>query len=217
MKPTKLKILEAALQLFNKNGIVNVRLQHIADEAFISVGNLAYHYPNKEAIAMALYNALAEQQEELMKEYRVVPLFENIDLLITQTYHLQQKYLFFYLDTLEILRAYPSVAEVHRQKIALQINQLQNMITFNVARGALTFVHEDNNAEQLAHQLWKAIDFTLTQEMIYQAALPSMKAFKQAIWTLLYPYFTQMGQLEYQQMLQHPYDFFFGNKEQPPI
>jgi hypothetical protein len=152
-----------------------------------------------------------------MKEYRVVPLFENIDLLITQTYHLQQKYLFFYLDTLEILRAYPSVAEVHRQKIALQINQLQNMITFNVARGALTFVHEDNNAEQLAHQLWKAIDFTLTQEMIYQAALPSMKAFKQAIWTLLYPYFTQMGQLEYQQMLQHPYDFFFGNKEQPPI
>ncbi|MEL7123903.1 MAG: TetR/AcrR family transcriptional regulator, partial [Bacteroidota bacterium] len=50
MKSTKQKILDAALKLFNQDGIVNVRLQHIADEAFVSVGNLAYHYSNKESI-----------------------------------------------------------------------------------------------------------------------------------------------------------------------
>lgn len=36
-KDTKRKILHASLQLFNENGIVNVRLQQIADETGISV------------------------------------------------------------------------------------------------------------------------------------------------------------------------------------
>ena len=54
MKDTKRRILDAALDLFNENGLVNVRLQHIADQAQMSVGNLAYHYANKEAIVTAL-------------------------------------------------------------------------------------------------------------------------------------------------------------------
>ena len=57
MAKTKQKIILSALQLFNENGIANVRLQHIADEAFISIGNLAYHYKNKEAIVKASNNA----------------------------------------------------------------------------------------------------------------------------------------------------------------
>jgi len=46
LNKTKKKIIVAALKLFNQNGLVNVRLQHIADEAFISIGNMAYHYHN---------------------------------------------------------------------------------------------------------------------------------------------------------------------------
>jgi AcrR family transcriptional regulator len=38
---TKQRIIEAAISLFNTNGIANVRLIQIADEAGISVGNLA--------------------------------------------------------------------------------------------------------------------------------------------------------------------------------
>ena len=43
---TKQKILDTSLELFNKNGISNVRLQQIADETGISLGNLAYHFNN---------------------------------------------------------------------------------------------------------------------------------------------------------------------------
>ncbi|MEZ4931347.1 MAG: TetR/AcrR family transcriptional regulator [Saprospiraceae bacterium] len=124
MKSTKQNILESALKLFNQNGFVNVRLQHIADEAFISVGNLAYHFPNKEAILIAVYDELTGQQKELLAEYRVVPLFDNLDRLIRRTYQLQQLYVFFYLDTLEIVRAYPSVKTAHQQHIDSQISQL---------------------------------------------------------------------------------------------
>ena len=41
---TKQKIVHASIKLFNENGVANVRLQQIADEIGISVGNLAYHF-----------------------------------------------------------------------------------------------------------------------------------------------------------------------------
>lgn len=116
MKDTKDKILAAALKLFNRDGIVNVRLQHIADEAFISIGNLAYHFSNKEAIVQELYHTLTREQEELLKEYRVVPLFEYLHRLVHRTYLLQIKYLFFYIDTLEITRAYPLIGQLQVQR-----------------------------------------------------------------------------------------------------
>ena len=54
MAGTKQKILNSSINLFNKKGLVNVRLQQIADESGISVGNLAYHYYSKKAIIQAI-------------------------------------------------------------------------------------------------------------------------------------------------------------------
>ena len=54
MKATKQKIIQSAIELFNEKGLTNVRLQHIADKAGRSVGNLAYHFPNKRAIIQVI-------------------------------------------------------------------------------------------------------------------------------------------------------------------
>ena len=62
MKHTKPYILARSLKLFNKNGFVNVRLQHIADDCKISVGHLAYHFNHKDSIIEDLYDELKEQQ-----------------------------------------------------------------------------------------------------------------------------------------------------------
>ncbi|MBX2877260.1 MAG: TetR/AcrR family transcriptional regulator [Saprospiraceae bacterium] len=209
MSSTKQKILTAALKLFNEDGIVNVRLQHIADEAFISVGNLAYHYKNKEAILLALYEELAKKQDQLLAEYRIVPLFDNIDRLIHHTFQLQQAYIFFYLDTLEIVRAYPSIGETHQKRIDSQIAQLKVIIDFNVSRGALMEEPRPGVFEQLAEQIWMTIDLWLIQYAIRSNATPEAQAYRKAVWTLFIPYFTDMGRLEYGQMLQMPYDFYF--------
>lgn len=209
MKSTKQNILESALKLFNQNGFVNVRLQHIADEAFISVGNLAYHFPNKEAILTAVYDELTGQQKELLAEYRVVPLFDNLDRLIRRTYQLQQLYVFFYLDTLEIVRAYPSVKTAHQQHIASQISQLKTILDFNAARGALVAEPMEGVFDQLASQIWMTMDFWLAQQSVKSDDNAEEKDYQRAVWNLLIPYFTDMGKREYEQMLQMPYDFFF--------
>ncbi|MEM1318869.1 MAG: TetR/AcrR family transcriptional regulator [Bacteroidota bacterium] len=209
MKSTKQKILQAALKRFNEGGIVNIRLQHIADEAFVSVGNLAYHYYNKAAIAKALYEELTKQQRSLLAQYRIVPLFDNIDRLIRQTFQLQQQYVFFYLDTLEILRAYPEIGVAHRKHIDSQIAQLRTILDFNSARGALVPEPIEGAFERLALQIWMTMDYWLNQQSVREEKAAEEEAYRQAVWSLLLPYFTQMGRQEYEQMLERPYDFFF--------
>ena len=205
MQGTKKKILDAALKLFNEMGLVNVRLQHIADEAFVSVGNLAYHYPNKEAIVEALYQVLTKKQRELLAEYRVVPLFDNIEMLIRHTYRLQQQYVFFYLDTLEILRAYPAIGETHQQHISSQVAQLKTILDFNASRGALEPEPSASFFENLAVQIWMTMDMWLTQEAVRTGSTPDEEAYRNAIWNLLIPCFTHMGRLEFSQIHQLPY------------
>ena len=109
MKHTKDSILGHSLKLFNRHGFVNVRLQHIADAGSISVGHLAYHFKNKDSIIEALYDQLKKQQEVLLYDFRTADLFENINQQLQSIFQLQKKYLFFYLDTLEVLRAYPII------------------------------------------------------------------------------------------------------------
>jgi AcrR family transcriptional regulator len=209
MKSTKEKILTSALVLFNRDGIVNVRLQHIADEAFVSVGNLAYHYHNKEAILLALYNELTKKQKELLAEYRIVPLFDNLDRLICHTFQLQQQYIFFYLDTLEIVRAYPSISEAHQQHISSQISQLKFILDFNVSRGALVAESMEGVYEKMALQIWMTMDFWRTQHLVRTNKASDEQDYRMAVWNLLIPSFTDMGKREYEQMLQMPYDFYF--------
>ena len=199
----------AALKLFNQNGVVNVRLQHISDEAVVSVGNIAYHFKNKEAILSALYKSLTEKQKHLLAEYRIVPLFDNINRLIHHTFELQQEYIFFYLDTLEILRAYPSIGERHQQHINSQVSQLKAILDFNVARGALIKEPMEGVFDQLALQIWMTMDFWLTQQSVRNTQPPDGQHYRKAVWNLFIPFFTDMGKREYQQMLQMPYDFFF--------
>lgn len=209
MPKNKDKILLAALKLFNQDGLVNVRLQHIADEAVVSVGNLAYHFKNKEALLEAVYQALTQEQQTLLAEYRIVPLFDNIDRLIRHTFQLQQRYIFFYQDTLEIMRAYPTLREAHRQHIQSQIGQLKVLLDFNVARGALQSEPQDGAYENLATQIWMTMDLWLTQHRIRSAEPPSPEQYRKAVWNLFLPLFTEMGKREYEQMLQMPYDFYY--------
>jgi AcrR family transcriptional regulator len=199
LKPTKQYIAEKALALFNDKGFVNVRLQHIADAAFVSVGHLAYHFRNKDAITLQLYDALKTGQELLLNEYRVVPLFEDMNRYLTATFQLQTKYIFFYLDTLEIIRAYPAIKIKHNLHIQWQQAQLQLMLDFNMARGAMVSL----GAEQVKHTAWQLRALMDTWRYIRSTETDmedTEQYFLTDMWGLLKPLFTDMGNREYQQI-----------------
>lgn len=206
---TKEKILAAALKCFNADGMVNVRLQHIADEAGKSVGNLAYHFPSKQAIVLGLYKKLEAEQVELLREFRIVPLFNNIDRLLETVFQHQQGYRFFYLDTLEVTRAYPEVQAEYQQHIETEVQQWLQIIEFNTSRGVMAPEPRPGFHQHLALQLWATSTHYMAQEVVRSGTLPGLENYKTAVWNLLVPLFTKLGQQEYEQMLQSPYDLFF--------
>lgn len=195
------KIIRASLDLFNRFGFVNVRLQHISDESIVSLGNIAYHFKNKEAIVLHLYQLLEEKQKALLAQHRVLPLFEYIDDIFEQSYALQSEFIFFYQDTLEIMRTYPQIADMHRQHISYQVQQLVLMLDFNVARGALLDSCIGDSRKKLANNLWAHMDFWRTMQAVRGFDEHETDAYQASVWSLLMPHFTTMGLQEYRQML----------------
>ena len=61
MTGTKTRILDTALDLFNRHGERNVTTNHIAEALGISPGNLYYHFRNKTAIVAALFQRYRQQ------------------------------------------------------------------------------------------------------------------------------------------------------------
>lgn len=196
MKHTKAHLLDSALQLFNKNGFVNVRLQHVADAGCVSVGHLAYHFMDKKCIVEALYEQLKQAQEVALYEFRMAHLFEDIDRQLRAIFHCQQQYLFFYLDTLEVLRAYPSIKRKHQQHIAWQVEQIEWMFQFNVDHNTFQPPTRKGQYEQLAGLFWMIMDNWMYAGKIKGAEHLSEDFFVTDLWSLMVPYLTAEAQQE---------------------
>lgn len=202
MKHTKESILNHSLKLFNGYGFVNVRLQHIADAGSISVGHLAYHFKNKDAIIETLYDQLKEQQEILLYDFRTAHLFEDIDKQLQLLFRLHQKYLFFYLDTLEVLRAYLTIKEKHQQHITWQLQQIEWMFEFNIFRGSFKGPLQDGQYKKSAWLCWITVENWMHARLISGLDYLDEAAFLQDVWNLLRPYFTEQGEQEYELLCQ---------------
>ncbi len=188
--------------------MVNVRLQHIADEAFISIGNLAYHYSNKESIVCAIYRELVNKQKDVLREYLLVPLFENMNRIFARTFILQRENIFFYLDTLEIIRAYSTIQKTSQQHIKWQIEQWRAIIDFNVSRGSFAGPQEPLLQMVLAKQIWMIGNLWFLQQKVHGASVDDIDGYISEQWALFQPYFSNTGKLEFRQMHDDPYGFY---------
>ncbi|MEM7658774.1 MAG: TetR/AcrR family transcriptional regulator [Bacteroidota bacterium] len=200
MHKTKEKILNVSLRLFNESGFPNVRLQHLADGAGISVGNLAYHYPNKESILQALHAQLTQEQRALMAEFRIVPLFEYWERQMQRSFDLFCAYAFFYQDTLELIRAYPAIQEAHQKQVQWQIKQNRMSLAFNVSRGALEKEAAAGQYESLAVHVWMTSESWLLRQQILGKKPDQYFPFREALWQLIRPFFTEIGRKEFEQL-----------------
>lgn len=198
--PTKQKILQAAIRCFNRDGIANVRLQHIADEAGLSLGNMTYHYRNKETLVKAVWEQLVQMQEQLLAEFRVLPLFQDIERLITHLFKLQQEYRFFYVDMLEVMRAFPQIQAAQRQHISWQIRQMEMALQFNQSRGALRQAGSVPELQLLARQFWMTADLWMCRQQTEGGPDTEYVPFRQMLWALFVPWFTDMGSREFEQL-----------------
>lgn len=178
MMSTKERILEAALKLFNESNTQAATTNHIAKEAGISVGNLHYHYKNREAIICELYK---QKQALLLRDPKTQPMsIEDLHYHYNEIFEVSWKYRFFQRELLFLLsrnadlkKRYVEDNQAHRVRI---IEHMKHLNAEGMIEIKLDNIYE-NIADSIlmSSQFWIAfletLGRTVTQESLRQGVL----------------------------------------------
>jgi len=191
---TKQKIIDASLQLFNQYGISNVRLQQIADETGISVGNLAYHFSNKEAITESLIASVMQALEELLKQYGKYPPLKDLDFFFKEYYSLCEKYRFFNYDILEVKRNFPGFFQLLQplyNKIKLQIERRLELCLQQ------RFLQKETDIKKMTANVWLMLFFMPAEMQLNGKNDVTEEQYRRRLWDYVSVYFVAKGINEY--------------------
>lgn len=198
---TKQRIIEAAISLFNTNGIANVRLTQISDEVGISVGNLAYHYKNKEAIVEAVYAQLIEEFAEVLSEYLTDSSLLDFDKQISSYYAFFKHNRFYLFNIFEIERSYPTIHSRWQRYISKMIVQLRKRLDYLVDSGSMEKEKADGDFDLFAQLIWITITFWIPQQVI-RGKTHRHEMYRKAVWALIVPQLTSKGKEEYDLLIR---------------
>lgn len=198
---TKSKIINSAIMLFNQHGLANVRLQMIADESGISIGNLVYHFKNKEAIVESSILSLQEEFSAILSTFRQRNDFLDFDLQLDKFYFFIKSNPYFFFDAIDIKRNFPQVPLFKKGCPSKLLYQIENRFNYNVQKGLLNKEVVKGFYEELAHSIWGYIAFFVPQNFILKQSTPSLVAFKKHIWMQFIPHLTEKGKEEFSFLL----------------
>lgn len=196
---TKQRILEASLQLFNENGISNVRLQQIADEAGISVGNLAYHYNNKEAITESLITNVITSLQDLLRHYGKYSSLIDIDFFFKEFYELSLHHQFFNFDIFEIKRNFPALYDLVQplfNKVRLQLERHLDLCLQQ------RLLQKGVNIKIIASNAWLLLFFMPVEGRLNGKNVISENLYRQRLWEYIKLFFTEKGNAEYSSAIE---------------
>ncbi len=119
---TRDAIVEAALDLFNKDTVAAVSTNHIAREIGISPGNLYYHYRNKEEIVRAVFDRMVGDWDTVWQlPPGRAPTASDLARTLERTFELHWRYRFFQRELLALLTRDPQLRDryraVYRQRL----------------------------------------------------------------------------------------------------
>jgi AcrR family transcriptional regulator len=197
---TKQKILNASLALFNEYGISNVRLQQIADETGISVGNLAYHFANKEAITRNLIAGVTASLQDLLKQYGKYASLHDLNFFFREFYRICAQYPFFNVDILEIKRNYPESYESAQplfNKVRLQLERRFDLCLQQ------RLMQSGVNLKNMVSSLWILMFFTPAESQVNgRKNANAENLYLRRLWNYILPYFTAKGTDEYSSSIE---------------
>ena len=201
---TKAKILDASINLFNETGLSSVRLQQIADEVGISVGNLAYHYKNKELIIEQVYQQAFSHFKQLLSHFLRAPSLQDFDDQLSAYFSFFQSYRFCFSEIAELERINPKLAQewnAYLQKLMLQMRQ---RLDFNVRKGLLVPEPDKGIYDLVANNIWLTCIFWEPKQRVLKKSASEVD-FKKAIWSQLSIYLSPGGRAEFSKLSSKKY------------
>lgn len=136
---TYLRIINAALTLFNEHGERNISTNHIANHLGISPGNLYYHFSNKDEIIIQLFKRYSEAIFGYLTQTKLPDNIAKIVEYMKGIYDIMWEYRFFFSDVNALLVRSNELLGEHSQFTQGKISPL----LFNL----LTQLHDFNMIE----------------------------------------------------------------------
>lgn len=161
---TKDRILQAALALYNQEGIRSVTTRHIAIAMGISPGNLHYHFKHTEDIIQALFGQLTTAYDQIVQDItqHSIQTVEELQQYIDSSFHLIENYRFIFINFVELASWIPSIREAYQQLVSKrekEFSRLFNNLTHNgIFRPSVTPSHQN----RLVRQLFLISDFWIS-------------------------------------------------------
>ena len=200
MNKTRQNIIQKSIELFNEQGVVNVRTRDIAEALEISTGNLTYHYKTKQDLMHSVYRYMIKTLEEMSIGNQLMMPGRGALLVVRGYLDYIVKFRFFYQDTLEIIRAYPELAKSHHQQVEQEKAIIKNLLYRAIGKGEIKEEVFPGLYDSLAHSIWMTLHFWLTQQAIRGEEQDRLEQGLLMIANLVYPYATEEGAAIFQKM-----------------
>lgn len=163
---TRDRILECALELFNRQGEPNVSTMEIANEMGISPGNLYYHFHGKEPLVLGLFERFEEELMPLLDPPQEVRLdAEDYWLFLHLIVERMAQYRFLFQDLSNLTGRLPKLARGMRNLINALKRTLASLLASLKAQQQIT------SGTRALGQLVEQITMTLLFSLDYQRVL----------------------------------------------
>ena len=192
MDTKKEKIIETSIKLFNEKGCLNTSTRHIADELGISVGNLYYHFKNKEDILIEIFinyvniifkeiNAIDYEKDEmfLLKDF----LLNNLETDI--------KYRFLRFELNLLLISFPKFKNIMEEQLQNEIKMIKKLLNHQIFYGYIRTMDE-NEMNFLVSNSWIiAINNLSYWNLLSNDLIENAKKGSLNLYYFIKPYLTQ--------------------------
>ena len=166
MKKTQKKIVNTAIDLFNKRGVGNVRLQDIAEQAEISQGNISYHYKTKKDLMEAVLSYMKTERAEVKSTMQSLIVTTDVVGIITNYLRLQIGCRFFFRDILEIINLVPSAKKHFEKQIEDVINFNKKAINLSIQKGFMIKEPHEGHYNLFVQNVWAILHSWLTKREV---------------------------------------------------
>ncbi len=205
MKKTKIRILEAALQLYNEKGVANTSIRQIANEAHISHSNLIYHFSSHEEIIVALHDQLLEKAIQLNQELHItesilLSFFENTK----SGFKIVFEYQFLFLDLHYLCSTYPKIKQAILSVEQIRSGMYRELIDKLVSQSMMRTEEFDGEYDILINQIKMFSDHWIVSSTIYDNMMVNDRIEKYAfqLTSIFFPYLTKSGKFDYNKILE---------------
>jgi AcrR family transcriptional regulator len=153
-KVTQLRILQAALELFNAEGTAAVSASRIAERCGISKGNLQYHFPNKRDVVFAIFQlAIGEMNAGWYRDH-LEPTLEHMAAMFVRQLQLIVKYRFFYRELADLLRQDPLLRHRYAENRERRLKMIEQFMQALTGRGLMHLPQDERRLRSIVEVTW---------------------------------------------------------------